>query len=332
MIDNGKFCTVCGTVVEIKEPTAPLLQEFPVAVDVPEAKKPSHTVLKTILSVFLCMLAFVFLLGGVCVCSIRVSTTEAGVEELVENIQLSDFNVNIANGEEPVALADWLYEELKESFPDRIFITQKQLIKMIDKGTFKPFLTKKTCSLVQDLYQGTAKTEITEEELEELLRENGKLLEDDNMYIPERDAVDMSAWIAQSDFAKMFNAGDFRENMPAYRTWRLTGWLLSVPTVVILFVLGGLMLFFVFRVNKKRISRAEVYTGWTLLAVSGVYMIFWLVAKMWPFFLEDTLSLEYYISLFADHVLSGGFWIAIIVLILAIGWIFIGKLSGRRKK
>lgn len=78
-------------------------------------------------------------------------------------------NVNI--------LIEWLYQQLEENATEDLPFTQEQFQDFMNQSTVVDYLSEKLVGFAQDFMNGTTETNITTEELMELLEENEELLE-----------------------------------------------------------------------------------------------------------------------------------------------------------
>lgn len=159
-------------------------------------KEPSTgvKVLLVLLSILLCLCLFVSILATTLVLDVQLLTSKDGVETIITGVlstparsrhlpltaamgglRLSEPDAAAETGD---ALVSWLFDALKEQHGEELEITREQMSEFLEESTLKDFLADKTASYVSDFFNGTDTTTITSEELEQLVRENSKLIRD----------------------------------------------------------------------------------------------------------------------------------------------------------
>ena len=96
-------------------------------------------------------------------------------------------------------LLQWGYDAFKEQFGDEIPVTFDQVEDFFDRSTAKDFLADKVSSVINDIYNGTSTTTITNEEIRELLTENKELVEECFQVESSEEVIDTAVeWVEES--------------------------------------------------------------------------------------------------------------------------------------
>ncbi len=93
-----------------------------------------------------------------------------------------------AEGEENSAMVAWIYDSLKDQYPDVPMPSLEEVQEFVKESTLSDFLTDKTASLISDLYTGNNTTTLTDEEIRHQLEINARLIEE-TFDIPMTDAI-----------------------------------------------------------------------------------------------------------------------------------------------
>lgn len=98
------------------------------------------------------------------------------------DLDLGDLPEDILQGggsEENIGnLIDWLYEELEKATEEPLPVTKEQLESFVEESTISDFVAEKLAGYADDFINGTENTEITSEEIMDLLDENLQLIEE----------------------------------------------------------------------------------------------------------------------------------------------------------
>ena len=168
------------------------------------------------LSLILCLVMIVSLLGCVVVMDARRLTTGNGLKVIIDGVMFGGKNSSAAVEQLPPAapqiqdgygvvslgnttlymeevvvdpddlsgmesmdeLLDWLYEELLDSVDDVDF-SKSQFKDFVNESTVGDFLSDKMAGFAEDVLHGTTNTQITTDEVMNLLEENERLLKKD---------------------------------------------------------------------------------------------------------------------------------------------------------
>ena len=95
-------------------------------------------------------------------------------EDALSNIELP---ADVLTGGDAEALIDWIYEVAQQVAGEEIPIDRQQLQTFVEDSTLTDFLSEKAAGYAADFINGTSETQLTGEELMELLEENQELIE-----------------------------------------------------------------------------------------------------------------------------------------------------------
>ena len=172
--------------------------------------------LMQLLSLILCLTLVVTLVVGVLVMDLRRLTSSGGLKTIIDGVLFSDKKASASVQELPPAapqisngygvltmgnttlymeeyepdtdeiagmesvdeLIDWLYEELKENVEDVDF-SKSEFKEFVNTSTVGDYLSEKMAGFAEDVLNGTTNTDITTDEVMNLLEENERQLKKD---------------------------------------------------------------------------------------------------------------------------------------------------------
>ena len=98
------------------------------------------------------------------------------------DIDLGDMPEDILTGEDGTEsigdLIDWLYEEIENAVGEELPITEEDVMTFIEKSTVSDYLSDKLTGFTDDYLNGTSNTNISADEILDLLEENKELLKE----------------------------------------------------------------------------------------------------------------------------------------------------------
>lgn len=107
-----------------------------------------------------------------------VSLSSTTTETIGATNPFGDLNImGAADADIIAALLDYLYEQFQQFLPEELNFNREQFQSFIAKSTVMDYVTEKVMGYTEDLINGTENTQITPEEILELLDENEDLLE-----------------------------------------------------------------------------------------------------------------------------------------------------------
>ncbi len=188
-------------------------------------------IIMQILSFFLCLLLLVSMIATVAVSDLRTITSGDGIKRVLDAVlfgktaehvvpqrpndfqaitvadQEFEFNIEdipmdiLAGGateENMEALVEWMYQELEKSAEGELTFTQEELGNFVEESTVTDFLTEKMAGFAEDVINGTEKTEITTDEIMDLLEENEKHLKQElNVELSKEDKKELKSQLQQ---------------------------------------------------------------------------------------------------------------------------------------
>ena len=212
--DNQPYCPVCGTMLQPPEPIyydgMPPLEVQPPVPSPAEPAKPvrrkPHIALRIgmqFLSFVLCLLLSVTLIATVVLADMNTLTSSGGIKQIITALliptgapqqvrpMLGVANNHIApellygpvadpgtvDGSDSNALVDMLYDTMQEMLGEEVSITKQQLQSFLEESTVTEYIADKAAGYADDILSGTENTEITAEELTQLVKDNKQLIE-----------------------------------------------------------------------------------------------------------------------------------------------------------
>ena len=215
--DNQPYCPVCGTMVQPPEPVyyegmpplevqppAPVYSEPP-----KKARRKPHIALRIgmqLLSFVLCLMLCVAIVGTVALADLNTLTSSGGIKQLISTILLPNraphaprpmlgmagvpFDPGMLEGTLPEgaedailsgntsAIVDILYETMQEMLGEDVPISKEQLQTFVEESTVTDYIADKVAGYAEDILSGTENTQITAEELIQLVEDNKGLIEE----------------------------------------------------------------------------------------------------------------------------------------------------------
>lgn len=156
----------------------------------PRERKSGSSVWVRVASVFLCIFLTVSLLATALVLDLRtitdsqqlaktleVALTPASVviRPLAGGVELPD--IEISPDMTADKLVDLVYEELQKTYGADLDISKAQLRRFYDKSTLPQRISELIAGYATDLFHGTQETEITEDDVMDIIHENEQLIE-----------------------------------------------------------------------------------------------------------------------------------------------------------
>lgn len=149
-------------------------------------KKSGGNVFLRIVAVLLCIILSVCLVATVALLDVRQMISQKQLEKAVEFVLTpgavtvrplaagsAEVNISLDDAD----LVDMLYDALEEEFGDELTVTRDQLRTFLEKSTLRQRVAEKVAGYTEDLLQGTRETEITVEEIKDIVHENEALIE-----------------------------------------------------------------------------------------------------------------------------------------------------------
>lgn len=213
--DNQPYCPVCGTVLQPQEPiyyegmppleVQPPMPE-PIPAPQPVRRKP-HIALRIgmqLLSFLLSTVLGIVLIATVLLADMHTLTSSGGIKQIINavllpnkapaslrpmvaaggtvidpgQIQLPDGAQDAILSGDSNALVDILYDTMQEMLGEETPITKEQLHTFVENSTVTDFIADKAAGYAEDILSGTENTQITAEELVQLVEENKTVIEE----------------------------------------------------------------------------------------------------------------------------------------------------------
>ena len=318
-------------VAEASVSTEPQIPAEPVEACVQVETKPAETkkkkkdryprrgVGRTILAVLLCVLIFLWSFGALMIYDVRQATEgeqlRANLTDIVENLDLikTPASTVVAGSVDPEqSLAEWAAEKVAEAYEGTVEITEEAMVHFLEESTVLPFFTEKLTAAVNDIHKGTASSDITRKELEDLMWENTELIEQTTgQPLTEVEVGNLVDQVERLGVTKFLSAENMRKAAsPVYYGMKilLSYWVIGF--------FGAMALIFVLLLaqnNKWNMLRTCGDAGITWTVLSGILILAALFAKLLP----DVWNGIFPMAVIGDvsgTVLYGGLFPALILL------------------
>ena len=214
--DGQSCCPVCGAAVQPAEPMQQNIPEAsPEATQavLPETPQPAakprkepyqpHIALRVgmqILSFVLCMMLCSSLVATVVVADVNLLTSAGGIKQIITavllpakapaqsrilmaaadpgQVALPDGAADVLSGGDTSAIVDMLFSTIEGMMEDEeVPFTKQQLQTLVENSTVTDYIADKAAGYAEDILNGTENTEITSEELVQLVQDNKQIIE-----------------------------------------------------------------------------------------------------------------------------------------------------------
>lgn len=165
-----------------------------------------------IITVLLSVLLFVFTLVGVGLFSIRQFVKEDTIEQMVENVGLSDI-LGMIGKEYKDSFYDTLGEFLKEETGEEI--SPKNLEKLVNGATIKRFISGKLYDYVNDFLFDRDQFDLSDKDMRKLLKQNAKTIEKElDIEISDEALNAVADWIINEEKIQNFRPAALKNIQP----------------------------------------------------------------------------------------------------------------------
>lgn len=264
------------------------LQTEPLAAPAKKKKDryPARGVGRTILAVLLCFFIFLWSFAALAIFDVRYATSggqlQENMNEAVESVDLTKVAASsvVSGVEDPdQSLMDWAAQKVEEAYSGAVEITGEDMAEFLKDSTVLPFLTEKLSATVNDVYNGTAISDVSREELENLMRENAELIEKaTGKPLTEGEIDNLANQMEEVGITKILSASGFKAKAGvAYYGLRLSWWVIGFFGVLTL-----LFILFLAQTNKWNMLRTFGDVGITWAVLSCIMILAALFAKLLP--------------------------------------------------
>ncbi len=283
-----KFCGKCGAVINHRDmafitPVTENSVKKPSTINsVKNFARPITAVLSVLIAICLMLLVFV---GG-----IRMTLTEKSIAEFLDDIQISELNIGESRN---ITVADWLGRELRENKINSL--TRKQIEDFADSKCFKEFLVVQFSDLINDFYNGTDRTKVSESEIYDFLWDSQEELADSGVELDYGEIVNISDALAHSDVVKDFSITLIEEADGVGPVWAIASTFVSVPMIVTLILLVLASAAAIFFVNGKSAKRTASAVGKPSVIIGGLFILLFIIVEIVAMAYGEQTGIVYYI-------------------------------------
>lgn len=329
---GSQFCGRCGAPAQ---PTPVQPVTVPQSAPAAEGKKPKQKkekpqrtrkikrvpplgvrILLRFLSFLLCLVLCASILATAVVLDLRQVTKKDNMDKVLTSLLSGSVEAqnsllvgavggdSSGSGDSLDAILDWTYDYLKDYFGDEMTITQDQMKEFVDRSTAKEALTDKLASYVEDFLNGTQNTEITTDEIIEIIDDNEKLIEEIfgdyevNVDI-EQVKADVEEFVAENDLNEMIREEVFEviettpilgDDMTVKDLLEQFRFVSSNTALVILICINVLIIVLLFFTNWMRLYATLNWAGTSLVIVGGLLALPTLLLQLMPNVVGDLFS------------------------------------------
>ena len=212
--DNQPYCPVCGNMMQQPDPVyyegMPPLEVQPPMYEPTQPSKPQrrkpHIALRIgmqLLSFVLCLILCVTLVATVLLADLHTLTSSGGIKQIITSallpgkaprslrpmtamagLPMDPGQIQLPEGAEDAiasgdsnAIVDILFDTMQDMLGEDVPITKEQLQTFVEESTVTDYIAEKAAGYAEDIINGTENTQITAEELVQLVEDNRGLIE-----------------------------------------------------------------------------------------------------------------------------------------------------------
>lgn len=272
-------------------------------------------ILLRFLSFLLCVALFASILATAVVLDLRqvtkrenmrkmLSSMFSGSVETQNSLFVGAVGDNSGSDDSLDAILDWTYDYLKDYFGDEMTVTEEQMREFVDRSTAKDALTDKLSSYVEDFLNGTETTDITVDEIIDIIDENEQLIEEvfgeyEVTVDLEKVKADVKEFVAENNLTEMIREEVFEviENTTVLGGEMTVKELLddfrfvtSDTALVLLICLNVLLIVLLFFTNWMRLCATLNWAGTTVVIAGGLLALPTLLLQLIPNIVGDLFS------------------------------------------
>lgn len=318
-------------VPEAEAPAAPEKPEKPEK----EAKKPREKKKvgagRRILAVLLCILLFVFLLTPALGYAVRRATTEQGLTEVLDDVDLAD--VKVAPyfddvDDEELSLTEMLSEDLNGI---GLKFGESSVTKILNSNALKAYLAEQLAGVFSDVYRGRTSYEFDPQTLKDELLEGktSRVLEREKIALTDEEADKVVKLLSDYGLGDTLSRDTVKDEAPEILRAMNLG--LSYVTIIGLLVLAAGCWLLIFKVNRWNMGLSFGDIGGTALAVGLVLTLGAGLAKILPGLWTKICGGQELVAAAGGGVLAHNIIISLIVLGSGLVLAILGRLLRGRK-
>lgn len=239
-----------------------------------------------LLAWILCIAIFFVSMVPVALVSLRLMTTQRGIEEIIDNMDLEEmdaasFVTNVEPGE-MTAMEYFAYEANYRGWN----VSAEELEELIEGSGIKTFLAEQVSGILDDVYSGEANYELSVRDVSKLLKDNVDLIEDiTGERLTNSQCNEMAALMVEDMDLESLNIEALEEELgDAYKIVRfcLSWWMVAILAGVV-FLLALLL----WLVNRRSLIRTARDLSIVYLVLGGLLVLICLLPQVLPTVWKD---------------------------------------------
>lgn len=313
----------------VPEPPAPSkAKKAPKAPKPPKEQKisapvkplPKRSALNIIGSVLVCILLVALILPTVLLADVRMLAQEERVLTVLKSVDLDDIPAkdifyDIHDDRSMLDWAcQWMNKNLSDTFQSADYhwedLTPKTVNAFLKETTVLPLTADTLAGLLQDVINGTSKTALEAEDIEEFLEENSEFLEEELALMLDRSSrADMAAQtmsLLETDELSL-------DSLPASPALEIAGSALSLVTLILVGVVAALLVVLLFIISRKYVMAGVHDTGLVMLIAGILLLALTGAARLMYIFGAGKQGIVYLIGLLAGALLESGLLISVCI-------------------
>lgn len=327
--DGVKFCPKCGNKFEFKEDVNLnrnernskdigdcIEEDFKNSnadglIEINLHKKVEKSSIGTrILSIFLCILFFIFSVTAVLVGISRCVLEEEKIRDLCSEIDVVQVNVNYNN--QNIGIAEFILEVASDEIISKYNLTESRVNEIIDNDIIKDHFENILVDYIGFIAFGKESEHLSASGIIEIIQDCSQIIYDETGYI-----------FTENDYQELeneLNNGSMKFlTISGIENWYISiiSMLLSLPMFIIWIALSIVMLVLILLINKWKFKYLCAYIGMTLSVEGSILILGYLAMLIFSWFNELYL-VDIIINSVSLYVLLSGLCLVTVGLILFI--------------
>ena len=239
-----------------------------------------------LLAWILCIAIFFVSMVPIALVSLRLMTTQRGIEEIVDNMDLEEmdaasFVTNVEPGE-MTAIEYFAYEANYRGWN----VSAEELKELIEGSGIETFFAEQLSGILDDVYSGESNYELSVRDVSKLLKDNADLIEDiTGERLTNSQCNEMAALLVEDIDLESVNVEALEEELgDAYKIVRfcLSWWMVAILAGVV-FLLALLL----WLVNRRSLIRTARDLSIVYLVLGGLLVLICLLPQVLPTVWKD---------------------------------------------
>lgn len=280
--------------------------------------------LTCVLSIFLCILFFIFSMSAIFVGIARLYSNEDNLKDIISDVDLNEINID-TDDNRSVSIADFIFNNVNKSIINNYSITKDNIENILNNKTIKNQLESFLVDYVQYIVNGEKSKKLTTDGIIKILKNLSLEVYIETGYqLSDKDYEDLRNQINDGNMEFLITSGieDFIGFDP-----NIIQIALSITTLIILIIISLALLILILKVNSWRFKYFFKDIGITVI-IAGILLICGSLTGLIISMITEIYLLGVLLSSLSIKVLIFG----LSALIIGIGMFVLYKLKSRSEQ